>query len=144
MKKVHLEMNEKQYQTLVETVFLGTWMVNSTKLELDEDFEEIRELVLAKYKDAGLEDKVSYQEAFDIHDLQKDYEKQLFENYVDEYEEFSFWDMLIEKLSEKRLKQEYGELSTPLSNEMMERRLQIEEELGKELEARGITNLELK
>ncbi|GGF16477.1 hypothetical protein GCM10010954_13860 [Halobacillus andaensis] len=144
MKKINLELDEKQYQTLVEAVFLGTWMVNSTKLELDEDFEEIRELVLSKYKEAGLEDKISYQEAFEVHDLQVDYERQLFEKYVDEYEEFSFWDMLIEKLSEKRLKEEYGDISVPLSDEMMERRLQIEEELGNELEERGITNLELK
>ncbi|MFG6149587.1 hypothetical protein [Halobacillus sp. B23F22_1] len=144
MKKINLELDEKQYQTLVEAVFLGTWMVNSTKLELDENFEEIRELVLSKYKEAGLEDKISFQEAFEVHDLQAAYERQLFEKYVDEYEEFSFWDMLIEKMSEKRLKEEYGDISVPLSDEMMERRLQIEEELGNELEERGITNLELK
>ncbi|WP_431800338.1 hypothetical protein [Halobacillus andaensis] len=144
MKKINLELTEKQYQTLVETVFLGTWMVNSTKMELDEDFEEIRELVLSKFKEAELEDKISYQEAFEVYDLHTDYEKHLFEKYVDEYEEFSFWDMLIEKLSEKRLKEEYGDISVPLSDEMIERRLQIEEELGKELEERGLTNLELK
>ncbi|MCP3026807.1 hypothetical protein [Halobacillus sp. A5] len=144
MKKINLELDEKQYKTLVEAVFLGTWMVNSTKLELDEDFEEIREKILSKYKDAGLQEKINYQDAFEVHDLQTDYERELFEKYVDEYEEFSFWDMLIEKLSEKQLKEEYGDLSAPLSDDMIERRLQIEEELGDELEERGITNLELK
>ncbi|MFC7320124.1 hypothetical protein [Halobacillus campisalis] len=142
MKKIHLELNENQYKKLVESVFLGTWMVNSTKMELDEDFEEVRELVLSKYKEAELEDKINYQEAFGIHDLQMDYEKELFTKYVDEYEEFSFWDMLIEKLSEKRLKEEYGELTSPLSEEMVERRLQLEEEIGEKLEEQGITNLD--
>ncbi|MCP3032434.1 hypothetical protein LF817_13990 [Halobacillus sp. A1] len=144
MKKIHLELNENQYKKLVESVFLGTWMVNSTKMELDEDFEEVRELVLSKYKEAELEDKINYQEAFGIHDLQMDYEKELFTKYVDEYEEFSFWDMLIEKLSEKRLKEEYGELTSPLTEEMIERRLQLEEEIGEKLEEQGITNLDFK
>ncbi|WP_173917063.1 hypothetical protein [Halobacillus sp. Marseille-Q1614] len=142
MTKIHLEMDQNQYQKLVEAVFLGTWMVNSTKLELDEDFEEIRELVLSKYKEAGLEDKVSYLEAFGIHDLEKDYEKQLFQDYVDEYEEHSFWDMLIEKLSEKKLKEEYGTIPTPLSDEMIERRLQIEEKIAQVLEEKGLTHLD--
>ncbi|WP_082234768.1 hypothetical protein [Halobacillus massiliensis] len=142
MGKVQLEMDQEQYQKLVEAVFLGTWMVNSTKLELDENFEEIRELILSKYKEAGLEDKVSYQQAFDIHELNREYEEQLFQKYIDEYEEHSFWDMLIEKMSEKQLKEEYGEISTPLSDDMVERRLHLEEQIAQEVEENGITRLD--
>ncbi|UOQ92684.1 hypothetical protein MUO14_20035 [Halobacillus shinanisalinarum] len=144
MKKINLEMSQDQYEKLVETVFLGTWMVNSTQLELDESFEGVRNLVLSKFKEAELEDKVTYEEAFDVHDLAVDFENQLLQKYVEDYDEFSFWDKLVEKLSEKELVKEFGSLPDTLSEEMIAKRVEYEEEIGKELEERGITNLELK
>ncbi|MFD2924425.1 hypothetical protein [Halobacillus naozhouensis] len=144
MKKVNLEMSQEQYEKLVETVFLGTWMVNSTQLELDEAFEDVRSLVLSKYKEAGLEDKITYEETFDVHDLAVEYENELLDKYVEEYDEFSFWDKLIEKLSEKKLIKEFGPLPDSLTEEMVAKRVQYEEEIEKELEERGLTNLNLK
>ncbi|UOR13271.1 hypothetical protein [Halobacillus amylolyticus] len=144
MKKINLEMSQDQYEKLVETVFLGTWMVNSTQLELDESFEEVRNLVLSKFSEAGLENKVTYEETFDVHDLAVDFENQLLEKYVEDYDEFSFWDKLVEKLSEKELVKEFGPLPDTLTEDMIAKRVEYEEEIGKELEERGITNLELK
>ncbi len=143
MKKINLEMSQDQYEKLVETVFLGTWVVNSTQLELDESFEDVRNLVLSKYKEAGLENKITYQEPFDVHDLAVEYENELLDNYVEEYDEFSFWDKLVEKLAEKELIKEFGPLPESLTEELMAKRVQYEEEIGKELEERGLTNLNL-
>ncbi|MGR9050980.1 hypothetical protein ACQ4XT_20270 [Halobacillus faecis] len=141
MGNVKLEMTEEQYETLVEMVFLGTWMVNSTKLELDEQFEDVRELVLAKYKEANLEDKVSYQEQIGVHDLDVDYESKLLDTHVEEYDEFSFWDKLVEKLAEKEMTEIYGPMDGKLTEEQMEKRLAVEEEIGRKLEETGVTKL---
>ncbi|ARI78163.1 hypothetical protein [Halobacillus mangrovi] len=141
MSKVKLELTSKQYEKLVESVFLGTWMVNSTKMELDEDFEEVRELVLSKYKEAGLEEKVVHQEEMGIHDLDVDYESKLLDTYVEEYDEFSFWDKLVEKLAEKEMVERFGAPEGKMTDEMMEARLEIEERIGSKLEETGVTRL---
>ncbi|MBX0357257.1 hypothetical protein [Halobacillus sp. Nhm2S1] len=141
MGNVKLEMTKEQYEILVEMVFLGTWMVNSIKLELDEQFEDVRELVLSKYKEANLEDKVSYQEQIGVHDLDVDYESRLLDTHVEEYDEFSFWDKLVEKLAEKEMTEIYGSMDGKLTEEQMEKRLAIEEEIGRKLEETGVTKL---
>ncbi|CDQ21162.1 hypothetical protein [Halobacillus karajensis] len=141
MSKVNIEMSKEQYETLVKMVFLGTWMVNSTKIELDEAFEDVRELVLSKYKAAGLEDKVVYEEQMGVYDLDINFETSLLDSYVDEYDEFSFWDKLIEKLAEKELTALYGPLEENLTEEQLEKRLELEEKIGRKLEETGITQL---
>lgn len=141
MSNVKLELSKEQYETLVEMVFLGTWMVNSTRVELDEGFEEVRELVLSKYKEASLEDRITYQEQIDVHDLDVDYESKLLDTYVEEYDEFSFWDKLVEKLAEKEMSERYGPLDGELTEEQMEKRMEIEEHIGRKLEETGVTKL---
>ncbi|MGP4076506.1 hypothetical protein [Halobacillus sp. K22] len=141
MGKVNLELSQKQYEKLVETVYLGTWMINSTRMELDDDFEEVREVVLAKYKEAGLEDRVVHQEEVDIYDLDVDYESKLLDTYVEEYDEFSFWDKLVEKLADKEMAERYGTSREKMTEEMMEARVQIEEKIEQKLEETGVTKL---
>lgn len=141
LSNVKIEMTKEQYRTLIEMVFLGSWMVNSTKMELDEKVEDVRELVLSKYQEAGLQDRISYQEQIDVHDLDVDYESQLLDTYVEEYDEFSFWDKLVEKLVEKEMTELYGPLEGQMTEEQMERRLSIEEEIGRKLEESGVTRL---
>ncbi|KHE67098.1 hypothetical protein [Halobacillus sp. BBL2006] len=141
MSNIKLELTPKQYEKLVESVYLGTWMVNSTKMELDEEFEDVRELVLSKYKEANFEDKVVHQQEMGIHDLNVDYESELLETYVEEYDEFSFWDKLVEKLAEKELVERFGAPDGEMTDEMMEARLEIEEKIGRKLEETGVTQL---
>lgn len=142
MSKVNLELTQQQYKKLVETVFLGTWMVNSTRMELDEEFEDVREAVLSKYKEGGMEGEVVHQEEMGIHDLNVEFESNLLETYVEEYDEFSFWDKLVEKLTERQMIAEYGAPQDAMTEEVLERRLQIEDEIGKKLEETGITKLD--
>ncbi|MBA2174622.1 hypothetical protein H0266_06825 [Halobacillus locisalis] len=142
MASVHLEMTEKQYKKLIEAVYLGTWMVNSTKMDLDEDFEEMRELVLSNYNQAGLDDLVVHQKEMDIHDLDVDFESKLLDTYVEEYDEFSFWDKLVEKLADKEMVKQFGAPKGEMTEEMMEKRIQFEEQIGQKLEESGITELD--
>ena len=142
MASVRLEMTEKQYKKLIEAVYLGTWMVNSTKMELDEEFEEMRELVLSNYNQAGLDDLVVHQKEMDIHDLDVDFESKLLDTYVEEYDEFSFWDKLVEKLADKEMVKQFGAPKGEMTDEMMEKRIEFEEQIGQKLEESGITELD--
>lgn len=142
MSKVKLEMTSKQYEKLIEAVFLGTWVVNSTEMELNDEFEEVRELVLSTFYRAGNRELVTYNNQADLYDLDINYESKLLDTYVEEYDEFSFWDKLIEKLAEKELVKQFGSIDGDMTEEMMERRLELEEEIGKRVEDTGITELE--
>ncbi|MCA0969728.1 hypothetical protein LCM20_03855 [Halobacillus litoralis] len=144
MASVQLDLTDKQYKKLVEAVYLGTWVVNSTKMELDEEFEEVRELVLSKYKEAGLDELIVHQQQLGIHDLDVDYESKLLDTYVEEYDEFSFWDKLVEKLADKEMAERFGPQKGKMTDEMMEKRMEIEEQIGEKLEETGVTELSFK
>ncbi|WP_181349289.1 hypothetical protein [Thalassobacillus sp. CUG 92003] len=143
MADVHIELSSEQYRKLVEALYLGTWMVNSTRMELDEAFEEVRHLVLAKHQEAGLEDEIFHQEESNIYDLEIEYETELLDRYVEPYDEASFGDKLVEKLAEKELVREYGAPIETMTDEIMARRMQLEEQIREEISKNGLTNLEL-
>ncbi|MFD1017687.1 hypothetical protein [Thalassobacillus hwangdonensis] len=142
--KVKIELSPKQYEKLLETVFIGTWVVNSTKDELDESFEQVRNIVLSHSKEANAAEKVEYVADGDYYDLSVAYETALVDAFIEPYDEQAFFDKLIEKLALKKLAEEVGGLSVPLSEEMIEKKLMYESEIEQGLYKYGLKPLDWK
>lgn len=116
-----IELSPKQYQTLLELVYLGNWMINS-----------YRENTIAKYDD--LEQQLfSMAKEFDLADLADDegYPTLKFEeetpvhDFTGEYDDNLFWDELPHRLAVRDLHQKYSKTELKrLSDE------QIYKELG--------------
>ncbi|WP_347861278.1 hypothetical protein U0355_11415 [Salimicrobium sp. PL1-032A] len=138
-----LEISTDQLRTLVASMFLSTWVVNYPKQELDEEFEEVRNLVLKKYHETDPEGEVDYQEFADVYEVNQEKEKEWMDKYIQEYEEHTFWDQLIEKLTQKEMVDELGEeiLNRPLSEEEVQKQVQIEERVAEKLEKNGLWSL---
>ncbi|SIS47159.1 hypothetical protein [Salimicrobium flavidum] len=135
-----IEVTKEQLRTMVASMFLSTWMVNYPKQELDEEFEEVRNLVLSTYHSADPQGEVEYQSFADVYELTQDRENDLMENVVQEYDEHSFWDQLIEKLSQKEMIDAFGEeiLNRPLSEEEVGKQIEIEKSVEEKLEKNGL------
>ncbi|SDJ42053.1 hypothetical protein [Salimicrobium halophilum] len=135
-----LEITKDQLRTMVASMFLSTWVVNYPKQELDEEFEEVRNLVLSKYHETDPQGEVEYQSFADVYEVNQETENGWMEKYIQEYEEHSFWDQLIEKLTQKEMVDELGEeiLNRPLSEEEVQKQLQIEQKVEEKLERNGL------
>ncbi|MBM7551156.1 hypothetical protein [Thalassobacillus pellis] len=141
MKKVKIELTPAQYQKLVESVFLGTWVANSTREDLNEEFEAVRDHVLSYYKEAGMEGLIEKNEEFGFNDLNVNYESELLHNYVEPYDEYTFWEKLAEKLADKELAKGHGAVSVPLTEEQILKKLGYEEEIEMDLHENGMKNV---
>ncbi|WP_028781903.1 hypothetical protein [Thalassobacillus devorans] len=141
MKKVRLEFTPDQYQKLVETLFLGGWVSNTTHQDLDEDFEALRDHVYHYYKEAGMEGLIEENQEIGYKDLNVDYESTLLSRYIEPYDEQVFWEKLAEKLSDRELVNMEGPISVPLNEAQILKKLALEEEIEEDLHINGLQHV---
>jgi hypothetical protein len=101
---MNIEFTKEQFLTLLKIVYLGNWMANAQREDgLIEEYESMESFIFSqakkfgydKYLDDELKDENLYfptrafEEETRVHEL------------VEEYDEDSFWDELVERLSER-------------------------------------------
>jgi hypothetical protein len=102
---------KKQYETLLKAVYLGNWMVNSTDDEPEgNQFNELEEYICSFAKDFGLKEYVVYDERDKVYYpsrmLEEDEEV---DEYIECYDDYTFWDNLTSSLAGRDMVNEYGE-----------------------------------
>ncbi|GGC73431.1 hypothetical protein GCM10007216_00070 [Thalassobacillus devorans] len=141
MKNLQLDLTPLQYQKLVEALFLSGWMINTTREELDEEFEALRDHVFQYYKEAGMEGLIEENEEIDCKDLNVDYESRLLSRYIENYDEQVFWEKLAEKLADCELVKTEGPVAVPLNEGQILKKLSLEEEIEEDLKMNGLQHV---
>lgn len=102
-----IEITKEQYQTLLELVFMGNWVVNSmqeTDAEQTKQYDHLEKLMFSKATE------------FELGELADDegYPSRKFEeespvyDYIEEYDNHTFWDELTQRLAKRDLLRQYG------------------------------------
>ncbi|MBA3029798.1 MAG: hypothetical protein FP816_13470 [Desulfobacteraceae bacterium] len=143
-----IDLTEKEYRTLVETLELANWMLHAHAEEERKDTVEFRDLeqkIFALARDFGMGDEITYDKELEGYFSSKEIEEHCL-TYVDEYNNDTFWDELIERMVARDLARHIGEeaLEKMSFEEKFEKeepfRIQYEEEFGQY----GIEHLVLK
>lgn len=140
-----INFTKKQYESLIKLIYLGEWVANAHRVDdRVRELEEIEQYVLSFYKDFGMERYITFDE-----DLKKFFTTTDFEDiskvndYIDDYNNNTFWDELIFRLARRDLIERYGEEA--VMNMDWEERMSKEgvfiEEYEDEFEKNGIKNL---
>lgn len=140
-----INFTKKQYESLIKLIYLGEWVVNAHRVDdRVRELEELEQYVLSFYKDFGMERYITFDE-----DLKKFFTTTDFEDiskvndYIDDYNDNTFWDELIFRLARRDLIERYGEEA--VMNMDWEERMSKEEvfieEYEDEFEKNGIKNL---
>lgn len=111
MKKeppVVMTMDRARFQTLIELVDLGLWMANAHRVKRLEKYEAAEQAFLACAKGAGFE-CVEYDEEMKMHFLDGRFEEVKLHPLRQEYDEYTFWEELVEALADRDLLAEHGE-----------------------------------
>jgi hypothetical protein len=140
-----IELNKIQYRKLIELLFLGDWLTNSHRTgakgdEVKTDYKELEQYILsfAKEFQSG---HVVMEEAGEYFTTMK-FEENLMP-IIEEYDEYTFWEQLSERLAERDLSKEIGKVKK-LKEEHIERKYEIEETYQEEFEKNGLKNIGLK
>lgn len=139
---VKLELSDTQYRKLIELAYLGEWMVNA---QHDTEFQDdaataIVQKLLAAPGIAGVDRDEETHEFF----MESAWTERLFDEYILDYDDHTFWDELTERLAQRDLARERGSSPEDINREddLLELRPH-EERYRRELEEHGLDRLEL-
>ena len=140
-----LNLTKKQYITLIKLLYLGEWMANAHRTDdRIEEFEEFDQYILSFGKDFGLEGKIIYDEKLKMFFLTPEFISEAgLDDYIDEYDEDTFWNELISRLSRRDLIDRYGEeaIKDMKLEELIDKEQVFIEEYEEEFKRHGINNL---
>ena len=107
-----LELSKDEYRSLIDMIYIAEWVMNAHKIEKDPSTEKYAEL---EQRISSFADKMGYQDliVYD-EDLKRYFPTRKLEDgparqYIEEYDNDSFWDELIERLIERDVLREIGE-----------------------------------
>jgi hypothetical protein len=104
-----IKLSTDQFEKLLDLVYLGNWVVNSYRAdERLEEYDRTAEHVLSFAPSAGLKDRVDFDEFEGRYFPSRKLEEGLL-GFLDDYDDFIFWNLLVERLAERDLIRKFGE-----------------------------------
>lgn len=148
---MEIKLTKEQYKNLIKLVYLGNWMVNAIRSGNKEDpqiekYNEIEQYIFSFAKDFGLEKYVEYVEEFKEFFPTREFEDDPeIEKYINDYDEETFWEELIHRLSWRDFIRTYGKEAVEKMDieERIEKGFPFEEKYRQEFAKNGLNNLEV-
>ena len=143
-----IEFTKEQFESLLKSVYLGNWVANAHRTDdMIKEYEEIEDYIFSHAKEFGFDEYVDDEKA----DEGKFFPTRIFEEETDiqklieEYDEETFWDEVIDRLASRDLFRQYSrvELEKMDGNERMEKLGILEEKWAEEINESGIERLEV-
>jgi len=145
-----IDLTKEEYRNLIDMLYIADWVITSQQSETDPEldrYQQLRNKLYALAEKAGLGNLIEFDS-----ELKNYYETAEFEDesachqIIDEYDNGTFWDRLIEELTMRDLN---GEFSGKKSKEKdadayFARYSDIEAKYMKEFEKNGLKNITIK
>lgn len=142
---VQLNLTKEQYKTLVEMTYLGHWMINATRVKTIEKYDEMEQLVFSFTRQAGLQDCVDYDDKMKMYFTIRKFEETVLLPLQEEYDDYTFWEQLSERLAERDMAAKHGEAAFAKmpGDERFKALDEVVQKYEDEFTANGVDNLVL-
>jgi len=144
-----INITKTQYKTLLEILEVADWVLHAHLSERSETkkYREFEQMVFSFAKDYGFENLVEYDE-----EMKASFPTAEFEetspgmDYVREFENDTFWNELVQRLTERDLIRLYGEDRVESMNrrELAQKESQLEKRYAEEFYQNGLENVTLR
>ncbi|MEO0088698.1 MAG: hypothetical protein ABIK77_05680 [candidate division WOR-3 bacterium] len=132
----NLTFKKEELETLLKLIYLGNWLANANREEerTIKKFEELKDQILSLI---GNNIKEKYENL--------KYDNEII-NIIEEYNEITFWDLLITRLAERDMILEYGEeeIKNLSEEEYKKIHLEYQQKYYQEFFENGLWNLMIK
>lgn len=142
---MEIDFTREQFEKLLDLTYLGNWAVNSYRIDdRIEEYEDLTEYLLSFAIAFGFKEKIDFDEGEGRYFPSRRFEEKNLE-FIEEYEEESFWDNLILRLAERDIIREYGEdaVNSMDWEEREKKKAPYLRKYQKEIDENGIENLEV-
>lgn len=142
-----VNFTKKEYQVLLTALYISDYIMHGYETERDPETQKYRDLeqkMLSFAKDFGMDECVVWDARVGEYFHSQEFEDEAME-FVERYEEDSFWDELVDRLAKRDFLKKYGEeaiLKMSLE-ERFEKLGEIEDRYDKEFEENSLENLRI-
>ncbi len=144
---MEISFNKEELKKLVEIAVMADWVMTAHDTEDDVRKDEYLKLIQKIFATAwknGMKKEIEHLE--DINEFFPDEtweESSLARAFINEFEEKTFWDELVERLAERELNRKLGNKKAGSFEEHMEIYEKFASSFGEEFAENGITNLQV-
>ncbi len=140
-----VKYTKEQYESLLELVYLGDWLVNSFRIERVTEFEDLENHLYSFAKDFGLE-KLVVLDGETKKYLPANSLEETVTHYIEAYDEDKFWDELCHRLGQRDFVRHYGQdaIQKMKLEEMFQKEAGFIRKYAEEFEKSGLENLEIR
>lgn len=143
-----IDLTRKEYRTLLDMVYIAEWIINAHRVDSDprtEPYGALQQKVFALAKQMKYENLIEYDAEVDTYYPTGEYEESgAAHDFIDEYEDESFWSELIVRLAQRDLIQQVGsaaKVSTLPFEERLIRLADLENTYAMEFEKYGLARI---
>lgn len=147
VSEMEINLSKQEYELLLEALYIADWIINAFNEGTENDrYKNLEQKILACAKDFGLDNFVRWDPSFHEYDYTREFEeKSPAIKLIEEFEEDTFWNELVNRLCIRDLIEKYGEQA--LLEMDMHTRFEKEEELrakySAEFEKNGLKNVRI-
>ncbi|MCK9426261.1 MAG: hypothetical protein M0Q21_09505 [Ignavibacteriaceae bacterium] len=147
---MEIDFTKKEYIALLDLIEIAEWIMNSNKSEIPDMtnvYAKLEQKIYSYANKMGCEELIEYDKK-----LQQFFPTREFDetspaiDFIDDYDNESFWDDLIERLASRDLENQVGSINfdkMEIEEELI-KEAPIREKYEKEFEANGLKNLYLR
>lgn len=144
-----INVTKKQYKLLMEMLFAGNWLINGHRLpdERLDDYEQLEQHFLSFFKEFHMDDYIEYDDKHNSYFHTRKFEDEFFgKEYIEDYDEDTFWEELISRLALRDMVRDYGpeQINTMDDITRLEKKFEYEEKYNREFEENGLEKLIIK
>jgi len=147
-----INFTKKQFENLLKLCYIGNWMANAQRNGTKDEpmvakYEEIWEHLESLAPEFGLDSLVVFDKKLGRYFVTGDFENAAdVHGLIDEYDETSFWDDLIEYLADRDFAKTYDKKERQKMDtiKFFEKREPFEKKWSKEIYEHGLERLEIK
>lgn len=148
-KNMKINVTKKEYQTLLDMLYLSDWILHAHSEEKNEEtksYKEFEQKILSLANEFGMENAVEYNEKSGEYFLNKEFiQNNSVRKHVENFENATFWEELIERLARRDFINKYGEnaiMQMPIS-ERFEKEILFHKAYHKEFGDNGLENVKV-
>jgi hypothetical protein len=105
-----INFTKKQYEDLLKLVYLGNWVVNAHKVNIEPDnFDQLEGYVFSFAKDFGLDNYADTDDPTMVYPTGQFEDETAVQDIISEYDDATFWEELGDQLGERDFYEKYSE-----------------------------------
>jgi hypothetical protein len=145
---MEIVLSEDEYKNLLEMLYIAEWVMNAHNVDPDPStiqYTTLEQKILSLAKEFGYNELVDYESKFGEYFLSRKIEEGSIKNIIEEYDNETFWNELIDRLVDRDMIRNNSEedLKMMTIEERLEKEAPLRTKYETEFEDNGIENISI-